>query len=851
MFDWCSTGEGADLNNRCLIRANGTCEGDSVIEFIFPDQVNTTYYEIVFNNSNLNCLTTNFSIRNTLDSGDLRIKSLNVTFFASVIWFRDISIDTGAVTSDTGQGSVTIGSVSVLKTDTSSNNWYLRENQRAFFTGNCFVDDEYSDTALNNIWTNSYGQVIIPGGYSPLTAPRDELNNNSFFGTGSNNTKNAYGGGRIFIRSDLLVIEEIASYISSSACQEATEANQVYGTGGTIIFALGNFSFPQKSSYLIKVRGASSTTISGKYFGGGGRFYAEVRDQVDKSVLVGYVDAGVNDVSTVDQKYFGQVGTAYLQNSSRGTIYYYNNAKIIQKYTSFNCYTILNSSNIWPKPGLRLRIKAVGTGKLIYMNNYNQNINASFDLPDIELSGNSTLYLISSTFSSSDSETAVSPRVTFNSRNIEVSAANFIPINNIVFNLSEKFVLTSKGFLQFPTINYPNQPSPFLYLTIDSPNIQIDLGSTINFMDSSTKRNTSSSLVLRPTGNFICRDSTIVSDRTFIIFSNDSFQNTTNVNFKSSENYCPSLDQGQASDAKLPHSYLRSHFSKKKMTTEERKAYLLEVSTNLTYLAPSEYKSAFVMMGTNVSLIQTNLSEVGYVGISVTENLRIDRLTNIMVNASGCAPTVLPIQSTSSKYLKICKVIGGSNVGRGTLGAQKNFENCKYVLSSSKNTIPIDSIRPGLGGQKNHQMESDKSGFGGGVVSIWAGKLATNGNFNSDGGTYSERDYTMIAGGSGGTVAFTADAMELGGTVSCKGGLGSAEVAFDHISSEEEVEESCCLIAPTGRPIAGASRTRVSSPTCKAETRWCLHQGRSTMSRCAWSNSSATFYLTEVNVSLS
>jgi len=779
LFKWCSTDEEVDRNSKCIIRKNSSCDNEAVMEFIFPPQVNTSSYQIVFDNSHLHCFKTNLSIRNTLDSGDLLIKALNITFNSSIIWFKDISIDTGVVTSDNGSGSVTLTNKSVLKTDiTSSTN--TRESQRLYFTGNCFLEDEYTDTSLNNIWNNTYGQVTIPADYSPLTASKDELRNRSFFGAGSNSSNLTLGGGRIFLRTDMLVIPDEGSFISSSAFDAATDTNKYYGTGGTIILALGNFQFIDRDHFpLLKVRGANSNrSISGRLLGGGGRIYAEVRNQVNMSRLVNFLDAGWYEDPTFDQRFYGQTGTVYLQNSENATIYF--TSRLTTKYSGYNCYTILNSSNIWPKPSLNLRIEASGTGKLIYINNYNENKSASFDLPDIEVTNNSTLYLISSTFSfSDDTIVSPSPMITFNCRSVQVSqTGSLIPINNIFFNITDKFVLTNKGYLQFPPINYPNPNYPNFFLTINSPTILIDQSSTISFVDSSTKRNTSSSLVLSPTSNFTCKDSTIASDRTFIMLSllNDAEQVFKNTNFKSFENYCPTNFSDPNIGPEFLLNSLSGHFSRKKQTVDERRQYLQQVTDSFTGSKLSDSKSVLVIFGNNVSLQQTVVSEVGFVGISVTGNLKIDKQTNITVNAFGCAPSVLPIQSTSSKYLKICKVIGGNNVGRGTLGAQKNFENCKYVLSSSKNTIPIESIFPGLGGQKNHQMESDKSGFGGGVISIWASKLTTDGYFNADGGAFSERDYTMIAGGSGGTVAFIADSMDLGGVVSCRGGLGSAEV---------------------------------------------------------------------------
>ena len=125
---------------------------------------------------------------------------------------------------------------------------------------------------------------------------------------------------------------------------------------------------------------------------------------------------------------------------------------------------------------------------------------------------------------------------------------------------------------------------------------------------------------------------------------------------------------------------------------------------------------------------------------------------------------------------------GGSNAGRGTLGALKNFENCKYILQSNSSLVSsINSIQSGRGGCKNHQMDSDIFGFGGGIIHLLArGALNVAGEIHANGGSMSEKDYTMIAGGAGGTLVLVGRSVNLAktGLVSVRGGLSSDEVIF-------------------------------------------------------------------------
>lgn len=76
-------------------------------------------------------------------------------------------------------------------------------------------------------------------------------------------------------------------------------------------------------------------------------------------------------------------------------------------------------------------------------------------------------------------------------------------------------------------------------------------------------------------------------------------------------------------------------------------------------------------------------------------------------------------------------------------------------------------------------MDSDQYGYGGGVVYLLAKKsLTIGGEVSAAGGSMSEKDYTMIAGGAGGTIALVGKSINLMGTLNVKGGLSSDEVTL-------------------------------------------------------------------------
>lgn len=145
------------------------------------------------------------------------------------------------------------------------------------------------------------------------------------------------------------------------------------------------------------------------------------------------------------------------------------------------------------------------------------------------------------------------------------------------------------------------------------------------------------------------------------------------------------------------------------------------------------------------------------------DNIKLNDSTTISASGAGCSTVIPKIDSNLSKYQKVCKVRGGSHIGRGTLGKGVNLELCKFLIPK---TYPIglyDKVLSGQGGQKSHQVQATNSnGHGGGIINIYAkNKLEIKNKFESNGGQAELKEYNMIAGGAGGTIKLSSSKIEI------------------------------------------------------------------------------------------
>jgi hypothetical protein len=75
------------------------------------------------------------------------------------------------------------------------------------------------------------------------------------------------------------------------------------------------------------------------------------------------------------------------------------------------------------------------------------------------------------------------------------------------------------------------------------------------------------------------------------------------------------------------------------------------------------------------------------------DHITLDESSEVSASSSGCMTVIPKIESTLSKYLNVCKVRGGSHIGRGTLGKEVNLELCKFLIpdlvNSELNLLPV------------------------------------------------------------------------------------------------------------------------------------------------------------------
>jgi hypothetical protein len=66
------------------------------------------------------------------------------------------------------------------------------------------------------------------------------------------------------------------------------------------------------------------------------------------------------------------------------------------------------------------------------------------------------------------------------------------------------------------------------------------------------------------------------------------------------------------------------------------------------------------------------IDKVSYLMIRASR-IFIDQNSEISANGAGCTSESPKIDSQIGKYVKVCKVKGGSNIGRGSLGTDINM----------------------------------------------------------------------------------------------------------------------------------------------------------------------------------
>lgn len=739
-------------NKQVNLTDKATFDFSSILTQKFTITISNSVYSLVPPNSN---------VRFEINPNGSQVSVLNLTFLNSVIQSPDISLDTGSI--DSGS-SVTLQNSSL---DTSM---LIREGEgyrtnKAVFTGDCASEGASPDS----ITANMYGFPIPP---SSITQG-DAFTNPSFFGSGGKDPA-TFGGGRVYLRTGDLKLSSSTSFIHSNANLKAVlkeGADEFTGTGGMIIMALNTLSVPtgHPTRYFQckggDIAGTAPEDFTKWSIGGGGRVYLHIENPQSGSLddlLPLFAVGSATSASPLYPK--SQTGTIFLQTGNDSVLSVSAEFPPTSAKPS-TCYTFLKFVGLNPPTAL-FRISINGTVNAGLVNTTYFPVQT-----DLQLTAGATLGMFVPDQTTGTNLTINSLLITGTSSNPQPTPSNLIPFGTFTVSALQSFKIATGSIILpvSPTVEYATQ------INIASPTVSMQ-NSEVRFSDPITtfKRPTT---LFSITTDALSMDSTkAAADSILIVVTGDIHQTTviSNSELRSMMYYCTATSNKDPTEFFDSLSYLRGYNKDHQLETsiiESKKALLMIKNARPRTNENSDNTGMVNVFAPNIQLIRSNITDAGIIGFSTPGNLIVDGESKLDASASGCQPNEIMIGSINSKYLKICKVVGGSNDGRGSLGTNKNFDNCKTILTTSAREANSLVLNSGLGGQKSHQMDAnDKFGYGGGIISLVGFSLDIAGTLNSTGGPNSIKDYTMIAGGSGGTISLTGNTIKISAAVSVAGG---------------------------------------------------------------------------------
>lgn len=753
-------------DSRCVV-TSFNCSGADVDFSQVLKGKNMSQYEFSFDGVVVNC--TGNSLKVYIDPKTATINSLSVTVKNSLVFGRDISIDTGDLKS-LGQIELSSSSINTdmqsrggkgltSKGDTKSN---------IFFTGSCFNPDnkDTKDSANNITSVKSYG-TSVPKDSTWIT-DGDVFNTDQFLGSGDLLQPKGFGGGRIYLRAATIKINSGSNITCNAYCGDESPATWDYiGTGG-VIFVVANdlltdFSKTKEAQYskIFQARGGCLTKwTTNMLIGGGGRVYMNVNNPPkDHYKLLDLIEVSNTDVQCESGDCYGNTGTIYV--STPDISYLAVAATQSDKVYDHFCYTQLLQSNLNANAN-SIQVLLSGPSKVIYKTvpkDY-PDANCSVKTSNLTLQGGARLVLYPNCSSSNLDTVMEMGTVLVNNSNLMVNGRVTLKTNAFSLVNASKATFSPELYKE----NDDSQVTDVILLGVEAKQILVEDGCSFSTDGSASKKKGSTTLILKPLEQFTGQNFKIESEKAFLLFNYLTEVQLAGLTATGSGYLC-------AEDDTFQQLGLVKNYYEKDMSRQD-----VPLGT-----APLD-KSAFVLLANSVSMKGCQVQGYGFVGIGALGDLNIDKLSQIDTSASGCPAKDLGISETGSKYLKICKVLGGSNAGRGLLGSQKNFENCKYVMATPTKLKPALMVVSGGGGQKNHQMDNENSGFGGGIIALYSSTLEVGGNLLANGGNHSEKDYTYIAGGAGGTISLVSSRLTLGGNMAVKGGLSDGEVDSVYIA---------------------------------------------------------------------
>lgn len=222
-------------------------------------------------------------------------KAASLTLTNSILIAKDISIDLGPQ----GQGSSLTLDNSFISTNCTSdqvnnpmiNDAESNDRQEAMMQQEyvCFASCEGKDYEINNHPVDSqYGYTALS--YRLNNGDSDQIKGRNYYGSSSQKPKPSMysefrlGGGRIFIKADILSFLGEGSYISSSGCYMPQLKASGVGTGGTVLISLLNPIIANTRS-LIRARSGTVFADDDTASSSGGRVYLQIQNEIKENFL--------------------------------------------------------------------------------------------------------------------------------------------------------------------------------------------------------------------------------------------------------------------------------------------------------------------------------------------------------------------------------------------------------------------------------------------------------------------------------------------------------------------------------------------------------------------------------------
>lgn len=753
--------------NRCVVTNFNCGSADFIFKSLPAENVD---YEFLFDGVVVDCSFKNFRLG--LDTKGSKMTRFNVRLKDSTIIGKSISIDTGRPESE---GLVRLDNS--LITTSMNQEQGLGFNEvlsSVYFAGSCLASNEKDGNTevLNMSSIKSYGSEVIPPDVSLLDG--DLLTSTEYFGSGGSSKlgNQTYGGGRIYIRA-LLIQLDPTSKVTANAFNTNDETSvSLAGTGGVIMIAVkdieytgSGFSNPYEAKfqalggYLFK----NSSTYA---IGSGGRVFFEIMGDRSADEILGLAAVSLEVLPCESTNCMGPSGTVFFKRGDFRLLSVTSTGNSANT-NSFSCFTLVNvTKNADQSKAMTFTVGGpvnvlVASSKdswdpkeyrcILYFQEISFKIlSRVVALPDCGLKEPSVLnsdpYL---------TEWRVNDIVNMTGGQLRVGSSLKIESNS--------FVQGSYHSIGFAAINYLYHSSINTVLYLKAKTMAFDGTSSIVLAVDVNKKVVSPLLIIEPSSTFRLDSGYKVAsiDRVVLNVSSIPEVMLAKVKFEGSAFYCSPSQGFQHRADQLLVSYFNQDSFWQSANIEDN---------------PNAFNSSFIAIGQSLVLDSCTASGFGYIGLGATHSVNVSTSSVMNVSASGCVARDLAISEIGSKYLKICKVLGGSNAGRGMLGSQKSFDSCKYVMSARRSKSLLYIPTSGEGGQKNHQIDTDKSGVGGGILAVYASEMVLDGQMLANGGDKSERDYTMIAGGAGGTISLMGASFRLNGVFSAKGGLSDFEV---------------------------------------------------------------------------